>query len=145
MTIDLNSLDTSTQEEQGAVMEILNPLTGEVLKGDDDEPQTITLLGENSRKVQLWHDRNARENLTEQVAEHTGQKVAKARMTLRERNIEKVVAATSDCHLYLDGQWQECTPENMRTIYRRLPFLYFQATAFMADMSKYLGNSPKAS
>lgn len=51
MSFDISSLDIMTAQDQGAVMEVVDPRTGQVARGADGNPVTITLLGRYSAKA----------------------------------------------------------------------------------------------
>lgn len=135
--LDLGSLDTRAASEEGAVMAVVHPVTGQPLTQEDGAAVTITLAGmdgDRFRKAQrAATDRRLksprRANVTAEDIERDG--------------IETLAACTlAWTGLVLDGETLDCTVPNARKAYQRLPWLREQVDAFIGDRANFLKVSP---
>lgn len=121
--MDLNQLDVKAGADAGAVLELLHPVTGEVLKDDSGVPFSLTLIGMDSaqyrKKVKLL----------------SASKRGKSRDSEKD-GVDLLVSATTACNLVLDGEKVKLSA--MADIYERYPWIAEQAIAFMADRGNFI-------
>jgi hypothetical protein len=134
--IDLATLDTRTAADQGQVMEIIHPQTGEVMRQDNGEPVTITLAGRDSDRVK----RLERANRDRMIK--AGSRRGTSGITaddLDRQTVERLVAATiAWSGIMLDGELIECNSANARRLYERVDFVREDADAFITDRANFL-------
>lgn len=139
--MDLSKLDTASVANEGAVMEVTHPVTQEPLKQDDGSLVTITLAGIDSdiyrRAVYASGDRVM--------------KVVRAGQENRAADLDNdklstlAVCTLAWSGIELDGQKLDCTRENARKLYMRVPWLREQADTFIANRANFLKASAKHS
>lgn len=139
--MNLFDLDTAEMANAGAVLELRGP-TGEPLFQDDGvTPVTITLLGEDSDVVTRAN--NVATN--QYLRGGPGAQTITAEVS-RANEINKFARATVDWS-GIDGPNKkplECTPENAKALYRRLPWVRDQIRAFISDRGNFMKASPKS-
>ncbi|MBF0394893.1 MAG: hypothetical protein HQL38_19630 [Alphaproteobacteria bacterium] len=131
--LDLASLDTAAVANSGAVMTLLHPATRQPLAGDDGNPITITLAGQDS---EAW--RKAQRAVSNRRLAARG----KSKLTAEDLEAESL-AMLAQCTLgwtgvALDGKPLDCTQANARQLYERLPWVREQADDFVADRANYM-------
>lgn len=132
--MDLSKFDLTDTANTGAAMHVEHPATGEKLYTESDEPVTITLLGIDSDKMKA-----RQHELTNAVLK----KGFRAKMPSAEKHDDErittlALATVSWANIELDGKPLDCTSENARKLYARLPWLADQADAFIADRANFL-------
>lgn len=136
--MDLSQLDVSKAAEDGAIMEVRHPVTGEVVRFDPAEgekigkPFTVTVAGYDSER---WK-RASRAQLDKRLAAGRRQKVTSS--DLENDAIELLVAATIDWSIKVDGKTPKCEPKVVAEVYRRFPWLREQVDAFAADRGNFI-------
>lgn len=134
---DLASLDTLSPAEQGAVVELENPVTGEIIYGDDMKPWSITIRGEDSASVR---------QVVRKQHDKRSEKIRKGRdwgfdsETIESETIDKLVAATIGWSgLVLDGKPFEYSVANARKLYgdERFPWIVEQVQKAMGDRKRF--------
>lgn len=134
--MDLASLDTVSAAESGAVLELRHPTTAEVLAGASGRAITIRLAGQDSERYRKADRQAANRRLN--VA--PGQR----RVTLTAEGMESdATALMVACVIgwdgvQLDGQSLDCTPDNARLLFKRLPWVLEQVRAFVEDRGNFL-------
>lgn len=140
--MDLSTLDTSTAAEQGATMEVQHPTSGAVLTQAGGAAVSILLAGQDSERFRKADRKIANRRFASTAA---GRRVTVTSESLEADNLERLVACTiSWSGVGFDGADKECTPENAREAYKRLPWLREQAEAFIQDRANFL-KAPLAS
>lgn len=137
-SFDLSKLSSAESAEQGAVMEVRHPETGEPLMAEDGSPVTITLAGEDSsayrRALHASQNRRfQRGNLAKIKAEE-----------LHNDNLEILAACTlAWSNLAYAGEELPCTKHNALRLYRDEGFRWLveQVDAFVKDRSHFLPKS----
>lgn len=134
--MDLAELDTVSLAEAGAVMQVRHPVTDAPLATADGHALTLTLAGRDSERYRRL----------ERAATNRRLKSARRGTVTAEEIEAEALDMLVGCTLawsgiVIDGQALDCTPENVRRAYTRLPWLREQADAFVADR----GNFSKAS
>lgn len=115
--------------ESTAIMEVINPDTGEVITDGDGNPATIEVLSSDSEEFRQ-RERRISQNRTR----------ARRRITAEDMQIDKAVAATKAISgIMLDGA--PVTPENCRKAYQQHPWLFNDVLVFSHDRGNYQGNS----
>lgn len=132
--MDLNDLDLATRAEAGATMEARHPITDEVLKGADDKPMTLTLLGADSPTFK-------RAMSDVQQALSGRKKVSTAEAERQAVNaLARVTTGWSDNWTW-SGEPFPYSPENCRKLYAERPWLRGQVDEFIADRSSFFGKA----
>ncbi|HEY8359362.1 MAG TPA: hypothetical protein VIL30_18075 [Ramlibacter sp.] len=132
--MDLLTLDTKDASNQGAVMELENPATGEKLLTESGEPITITLLGIDSDKL-----KKRQNELTNEVLKKGFRpKMTTAEKQETDRLTTLALATVSWSNIEMGGKKLDCTTDNARSLYKALPWLKEQADAFIADRANFL-------
>jgi hypothetical protein len=134
--MDLESFATRSKAEEGAPMEVRNPVTQEPLLQDDGQPVTITLAGSDSDRFQ----RVQRHNLNRRL-KNSGRR-GNVTLTAEELDAEKIetlVACTiSWSGIQRRGAPIDCTPDNARSVYKDFPWVREQADEFVNDRVNFL-------
>jgi len=134
LIMDLLTLNTRDVANQGAVMEVENPGTGEKLRNEKGELVTITLLGRDSDKL-----KKRQNELTNNVLKKGFRaKPATAEKTDDDRLTTLVLATVEWANVEAGGKVLDCSSENVRSIYKQLPWLAEQADAFIDDRANFL-------
>lgn len=131
--MDLSAFDTTAAAEEGAVMKVRSPATGEIITHEDGRPFTIKLLGKDSMKVV---------NLARQQADRRIQHVNRMKTpiplaAIEKDSIELLVAATVEWDVMLDGKKPENNPNVYRAAYMKYPWLVEQVDAFIGTRANF--------
>ncbi|MBP2495382.1 hypothetical protein ABID82_002285 [Methylobacterium sp. PvP062] len=140
--MDLSTLETTTVAEQGAKMEVQHPVSGAVLTDTSGAALTITLAGQDSERFRKADRAITNKRLATQAS---GRRVALTSEGLEADSIARLVACTiSWSGIEFGGSPKECTPDNVREAYKRLPWLREQVERFVEDRANFL-RTPSAS
>jgi len=131
--MDLSSLDTSKACDEGSVMQLRHPGTGEPLENDDKSPMTLTLLGRDSPRFKAAQ--NARVNRRIQTAAPGTKITAEA---IDSDGVDLVVDATTGWNVTIDGDKPEFTSASAKAAYIRFPWMREQADAWIANRANFL-------
>lgn len=135
--MDLNSLNTKVAAEEGAKLSLVHPATGEVLTDEKTgKALTITLAGVDSDRY-----READRRITDKrlATTQAGRKVSLTHKSLESDQLERLVAATISWDgVGLGAETLECTPDNVRKIYKELLWIREQVEAFVNDRANFL-------
>lgn len=124
--VDLAQLDTAALAEEGAVLKLCHPTTGEELD------ITITLVGMDSSTY-----RKAEARLTEKYRRQRGK--TRGPEDYRRDAAETAAACTVGWqNVQVDGEDVLCTRENSKALYLRFPWMYEQVQAFIGDRQSFL-------
>lgn len=127
--MDLSSL----KPVEGATLELLDPVTREVLTCDKDgKPFTVTLLGADSEKWQGMVNNNIEKMLD---ARKGGKK---DNQSTSERACEMLARATTDCYIVENKKKVPCDYENLKRIYSEYKWIREQAEAFINDRANFI-------
>lgn len=111
-----------------AVMTLKRPDNGDIIKGEDGKPFTITLKSSDHEDVVAVRDSEL-------------DKIRHARMattkTGRNFTIELLTACTASWNLTWNGKQPECTPENVRKLYAEQPWIREQVDVFVGDRANF--------
>jgi hypothetical protein len=138
--MDLASLDTSAAADVGAVMEVRNPVTGEVVYHDAEDgtpdpnhPFTIKLLGKDSQKIVHV----ARQQADRRIQHINRTKTPVTVASMERDEIELAVVATLEWDVILDGKKADCDVKAYRAAYTKYPWLYEQVVAFIGARANF--------
>jgi hypothetical protein len=127
---DLASIDTIAACNKATEIEITNPATG-VGTG-----VFISVIGRDSDVYRSRIKAMANENIQREA---TGRRKTDTIDALEAKNIGALVAATvSWRNVVLDGEALECTPENVRTVYKRILPVREQVQEAVNDIASFL-------
>jgi len=142
MGLDLAQFDTIKKSDEGAVMELLHPITKAVLTLSDGQPLTITLAGGDGERC-----RNANYIAADKRAAiySTGRKLLCAAESEKE-SLDFIVAMTiSWQNIALESDVDlPCTRENIRRVYTRFPDFKEQAVRFIESRANFMKASPES-
>ena len=140
--MDLAQFDSIKACEEGAVMEIMHPTSGEILRDEETgEPWTITFIGIDSKELKAIQ--HTLQNKRLKALSRRGQVEVTAEQ-IDSDELEMVIKATRSWnHLQLDGNKIDCNDLTKRNIYSRFPWLLEQASFFINGRKNFLGNSRK--
>jgi tRNA A37 methylthiotransferase MiaB len=119
------------------VVELKHPVTQEVLTKDDGKPQTITTYAPHSAQYKAVIHAQTNKRL---------QKAAKGKkMTFTSEEIEDsatnmLVDTTKDWDIQLEGKTPKFTPEAVRDVYDKLPWVKIQVLEAQEDLTSFLTN-----
>lgn len=129
--MDLNKLDVVKMANEGTVLELLHPATGEVLtdeKGKTPKPFFVRLLGSDSdvyrNSIKRRFERN--QNKKNQKLDLDDAQIKAA---------ELLAKCTTGCFMVEDGKEVVCNRSEMTRLYLKYPWMREQAEEFMADRS----------
>lgn len=127
---DLSAIDTIAACNKATEIEITNPATGIGLG------VFISVVGKDSDIYRSRIRAMANENLQREA---TGRKKTDTIDALEARNIGALVAATvSWRNVVLDGETLDFTPENVRTVYKRILPVREQVQEAVNDIANFL-------
>ena len=131
--MDLATLDSVKAANEGAAMEVLHPTSNVPLKDDQDNPITITLIGQDSDKVKK------RQRLEMNKRLKAGRRSTMTAEELEEQGLELLAFCTVSWNgIKLDGQLLDCTADNAMKVYKRVPWLREQVDSFVGDRANFL-------
>lgn len=128
--MDLNKLDLTKAANAGAWYTLKHPATNEAL------PMKIKVLGKDSDKfIQLSEDfrRSSLDDL--KANKTTEQRMASA----AEYGDKLLVACTLEWQgIELDGKKLDCTPDNVKLVYKRFNWIKDQIDTAIADRANFI-------
>ncbi len=129
---DLAAFDTAATADQGAVMPLVHPVSGEPILQPDGRPITLTLLGKDSKKYLAAVRAATNKRLAARKTKVTAEEI-------EEETIVGLVAATVAWDgVMWDGEGRDCTPVNVRAFYKRFRAFREAAVDFLEDRSNFL-------
>lgn len=145
MPVNLDRFDTVTASEEGVLLELRDVQTGEVITDDDGKPITLLLAGPDSERA-----RKAEYAATNRRIKMRGRRTDRPITVeeMQEDAFEVLIACTiawSGFAFPGETQEPECTPQNVRQVYKRYPQIRRQAEAFRQNEANFLKPSPTSS
>ena len=123
--MDLSKLDTRTTSEQGAVLELRHPATGERL-----DSVWIRLAGADSDIYRRVQNRIVRRNFN--------RKGKRSQDEIEEAVIEQLAGITLAWEgIELHGEYLECNQENAQRVYQ-IPWIREQVAEFVNERANFL-------
>lgn len=136
--MDLSQLSTKELSDQGVVMTVINPKTGEELSSNG-EVVTLTLAGIDSDRYRA-HQRKLQNRRLKSLSRGRGAKLDLDADDLDEESLDTLVACTLD---WSGIGWESdkdlpCTPENVKMVYQKLPWLRDQVDFFIGSRENFI-------
>jgi len=130
--MDLNALEVKSET---AVVALYHPTENIELKNDDGSSMTVTVCGKYSKRYRVIQQNQ--QNARLKRAERGGKMKLSAAEIVADR-LELVVSCVDSWNIQLDGVFPECTPENIRSIFERFPWMREQIEVEMEDSQAFL-------
>lgn len=136
--MDLSKFDTTKGSQEGAVLEILNPLDGSKIPDKEDNPVTITVVGKDSETF--------RKTSNKIMAGRISRATSRGKLKLNPDELEaEAIDLLVTCTLRwsgieVDGKELEFSQANVKTVYIRFPWIKEQVEDFIAERVNFLGN-----
>jgi hypothetical protein len=130
--LDLSKLSSS---DNGAVLELRHPVTGEVLTTDDG-PVTITLLGSDSDASQ----KAQRDAQRRRLRKGPGFRITPE--MLEAESLTLLATLTQSWQgIGLGGEEElPCTEDNVKRVYTEVKWIRKQVESFITEIEHFLGN-----
>lgn len=127
--MDLSNLDVKKAASEGSVLELLHPVTGEVVKDEKDKPFSLTLIGSDSDTFKRSMRRN--------VEKRMNNKSKKVDLDSSEMDgINILASCTIDCYLILNGK--KVDAKDISEVYKDFPWVREQAESFINDRANFI-------
>lgn len=133
--VALDDFDTASAANDGAVLEVRSPTTGEVMYWSDGRPWTITLLGADAEKVV---------RIARQQADRRSQAFVRTRQPASAASVEKdsielLVAATKGWDVPLgNGAAAKNDQAEYRNAFTKYKWLFEQANEFAGNRANFM-------
>lgn len=134
---DIADFDTVKSADDGAVMEVRNPKTGDVFRHADGRPFTITFRGRDSEAFRNL----ARAQQDRRIAAATRTRAPVLSSQMEKDDIELIVAATLKWDLILEGAVAPSNQNTYRTVYTKYPWLKEQGDEFVGVRANFIKTS----
>lgn len=131
--MDMSKLGVKASAEQGSVLQLRDPFTGEELFNDDNSPMTITLLGKDSEQYRRTSRMAANKNLKRGRNAPTVEK-------FEQDGVELLAAVTIDWNLQWSEAKKEFSPAAVKELYADPDYrwVYEQVDEFVAERANFL-------
>lgn len=137
--MDLDSFDTTSSADAGVKMNLSHPESGNDLRQDDGKPITITLAGQDSKRLKAADQTTADKRLARMSS---GKRFTMTSEGMEGEALDRLVVATLAWDgIKVGGEAMPFTPDNARKLYQRFPWIREQAEAFVNNRSNFI---PKA-
>src|ERR1043166_988486 len=131
---DIADFDPVAGSEEGSVMEVRNPKTGEVLRHDDGRPFTITYRGRDSEAFRAL----ARAQSDRRIAANMRTRAPVSTAVIERDDIELIVAATLKWDIVIGGKVPPSNANEYRAAYTRYPWLKEQGDEFVGVRANFI-------
>jgi hypothetical protein len=131
---DIADFDTIAAAEEGSVMEVRNPKTGEVLRHADGRAFTITYRGKDSE----FFRNVARAQSDRRIANNMRTRTPVLTAVIERDDIELMVAATLKWDIVLGGVVPKSDPAAYRAAYTKYPWLKEQGDEFVGVRANFI-------
>lgn len=129
--LDLATLASDTYET--AVMVVRHPETGDELASEDGSPVSITLASMDSDKFRKAKNAIINRRLRDQ----SGQPMTAEK--IEDETLDGLAAVTvAWAGVMFEGRTLDCTPDNVKSLYRRLPWLREQVDRFVGVRGNFM-------
>ncbi len=134
--MDLSTLSTKQKSEEGVVMTVEDPRTGEPLLDDQGEGVTITVAGSDSKAYRTYSRKIQNKRLKNLKPGQRSLNIDSEEME------EEALELMCKCTLGWSGiAWQgealECTPQNAKMLFTELGWLREQVDIFITDRANF--------
>jgi len=130
--MDLISLEVKSDT---TTIVLYHPVDNVPIKNDDDTEMTVTIHGKYSAKYR--EIQQSQQNARLKRAERGGKMKLTAAELLADR-LDLTVGCVDSWTIQLNGTTPDCTPEAIRTIFTRFPWMREQIEAEMEDTQAFL-------
>lgn len=137
---DIGSFDTVATAEEGAVMELRHPKTGDVLRHAPKDGETIgramtiTFRGKDSEAFRAM----ARRQSDRRIAQNMRTRQPILTEVIEKDDIELMVAATKSWDIWLNGEIPKSVPDRYREVYTKFPWIKEQGDEFIGVRSNFI-------
>jgi len=134
--MDLSKYNLEVFAEQGVDMELMDPISGDVLKQDNGDPVTIHLLGMDSKAFKQINRKQQRRR-TEKMLKSRGNKIDYS--VSEEDRAEMLAAVTTGWSpgLEEDGEIIEYSEDAAYDLYLKYAWIAEQADKFIAERANF--------
>lgn len=130
--MDLNALIPA---DDTIVVEIKNPITGDVLLKDDGKPMTITIYGQHSSAYKIVLHEQADKRI-QKMSKQKKQTISSA--DVEAATLDLLSKTTKDWSIQLDGKAPKFSEAAARDLYIKLPWLRVQLIEAQEDLTGFL-------
>ena len=130
--MDLNALIPA---DDTLVVEIKNPITGDVLLKDDGKPMTITIYGQHSAAYKTVLHEQADKRI-QKMSKQKKQTISSA--DVEAATLDLLSKTTKDWSIQLDGKAPKFSEAAARDLYIKLPWLRVQLIEAQEDLTGFL-------
>ena len=131
MGIDLNQFETG---KEGQWLELLHPVTGQVIRDEQDEALSVKLVGKDSKEY-----RKAQRAITERRLKSRSKANRFDADAIEQEAIDILVACTLEWKGFAsEGTELECKPSNVRKVYTDHPWIKEQVDEFVDDRGNFM-------
>lgn len=131
--MDLAKLDLTEHANNGATLEVLHPISGELLTDNNNKPVTVTLLGSDSTQMREAMSARAKKQINSkkpnQITTIDDAEQASAEL------LASVVVSWSG--IEENGKAVECNNQNVVAILKRYSWLRLQIDQFVSDRANF--------
>lgn len=131
---DIAAFDTISASDEGSVMEVKNPKTGDVLRHEDGRPFTIRFRGRDSEVVRSL----IRAQSDRRIQQGIRSRIPASSASIERDEIELIVAATMEWDIILGGQPAKNSTQAYREAYTKYPWLREQGDEFIGVRSNFI-------
>lgn len=130
--MDLNSLEVKNDV---ATIAIYHPTENTIIKNDDGTDMTISVYGKYSRRYREIQQNQ--QNARLKRAERSNKLKLTASEIIADR-LELTVGCVESWNIQLDGSVPPCTPDNIRSVFERFPWIREQIETEMEETQAFL-------
>ena len=131
---DIDLFELSATSDEGELMQVCNPATGEPLFDDEKVAVGMSLVGRDSKEY-----RNAQRAVTNRRLSNKSGTTLTAERLESEANEVLAKCVKSWSGIVFEGEAINCDYQNAKMIFDRVPWIKEQVDEFVADRSNFLG------
>lgn len=131
--MDLAKLDMTEHANNGAILEVLHPISGEFLTNESGEKVTLTLLGSDSTQMRNAMSSRAKKQLA------TKKQMSITTVDEAEKMSAELLASVvvSWTNVEENGEKLECNKENAVHVLTKYSWLRLQVDQFVSERSNF--------
>lgn len=118
------------------IVELHNPIDFTPLVLDDGTPMTVEVYGKFSDRYKQIQ--NSQQNARLKRAQRSGGKIPVTAQELRAERLNLVVSCVKSWNIVLDKKTPDCTPDSVKNVFERLPWVMDQVEEAMEDTQAFL-------
>ena len=122
------------QVNDTTTVDLLNPVTNEILQDDQGDPMTITVASPDSKEAKRFDHEYLSRYMKESAKKGS-------ELTPQEQEslvFEKFVSLTTDWHIQLGGEYPKCDKEKVKEIYTKYPFIFRQVQEAFGQTENFI-------